>query len=255
MRQIGRRTGELQTRLREPPRHRRLRARADRAGRYRGVDRAPDRARRAHVFDLLAKSAAGLAEAEQRAGRPHATARSAIADHIRNSLPATVGAVKIRHHGDFHLGQVLIAKDDAFILDFEGEPRRRLAERRAKAPAARDVAGLIRSIDYATTAALANARQPHARGSATSSMPQTANVARTMAAEDSGEPTARRSRTRRCGPPMPWQAQNLLDFFLLEKAFYEIEYELTNRPPGCTFRSRDLAHPQAPGVVQSMSTS
>ena len=65
--------------------------------------------------------------------------------------------MKIRHHGDFHLGQVLIAKDDAFILDFEGEPGRSLAERRSKAPAARDVAGLIRSIDYSTTAALSNA--------------------------------------------------------------------------------------------------
>ena len=57
--------------------------------------------------------------------------------------------MKIRHHGDFHLGQVLIAKDDAYILDFEGEPRRTLDERRAKAPAARDVAGFLRSIDYA----------------------------------------------------------------------------------------------------------
>ena len=49
---------------------------------------------------------------------------------------------------------MLIAKDDIFIIDFEGEPRRTLAERRRKAPAARDVAGLIRSIDYSATAAL-----------------------------------------------------------------------------------------------------
>ena len=52
---------------------------------------------------------------------------------------------------------MLIVKDDAFILDFEGEPGRSLAERRRKAPAARDVAGLIRSIDYSTTAALSDA--------------------------------------------------------------------------------------------------
>ena len=66
-------------------------------------------------------------------------------------------ALKIRHHGDFHLGQVLMVKEDAVILDFEGEPRRSLDERRQKAPAARDIAGLIRSIDYSTTAALERA--------------------------------------------------------------------------------------------------
>src|SRR5258708_12251276 len=62
--------------------------------------------------------------------------------------------MKIRHHGDFHLGQMLIVKDDISIIDFEGEPRRSIEDRRRKAPAARDVAGLIRSIDYSATAAL-----------------------------------------------------------------------------------------------------
>ena len=52
---------------------------------------------------------------------------------------------------------MLVAKDDIFIIDFEGEPRRTLEERRGKAPAARDVAGLIRSIDYSATAALERA--------------------------------------------------------------------------------------------------
>src|SRR4029453_17607879 len=65
--------------------------------------------------------------------------------------------LNIRHHGDFHLGQMLIVKEDIFIIDFEGEPRRTLAERRMKAPAARDGAGLIRSIDYSVSAALERA--------------------------------------------------------------------------------------------------
>src|ERR1700755_1130897 len=68
-------------------------------------------------------------------------------------FPDPAQILKIRHHGDFHLGQMLIAKDDIFIIDFEGEPRRSLDERRRKAPAARDIAGLIRSIDYSTAAA------------------------------------------------------------------------------------------------------
>ena len=75
-------------------------------------------------------------------------------DRLHDLLPERIDAMKIRHHGDFHLGQMLIVKDDVFIIDFEGEPRRSLDERRRKAPAARDVAGLIRSIDYSATAAL-----------------------------------------------------------------------------------------------------
>ena len=83
--------------------------------------------------------------------------RATLNDRIGALLPPDIGGLKIRHHGDFHLGQMLIVKDDIFIIDFEGEPRRTLAERRRKAPAARDVAGLIRSIDYSATAALERA--------------------------------------------------------------------------------------------------
>src|SRR6201995_290519 len=59
------------------------------------------------------------------------------------------GALKTRIHGDFHLGQVLVASRDAYIIDFEGEPAASLAQRRAKARPLRDIAGLLRSIDYA----------------------------------------------------------------------------------------------------------
>src|SRR5205085_6900073 len=83
--------------------------------------------------------------------------RHSLSDRLKALLPRKIDGLNIRHHGDFHLGQILIVKDDVFIIDFEGEPRRSLEDRRRKAPAARDVAGLIRSIDYSATAALERA--------------------------------------------------------------------------------------------------
>src|SRR5262249_34898693 len=78
---------------------------------------------------------------------------------ISQLLKPDMEVMNIRQHGDFHLGQMVFAKDDVFIIDFEGEPQRSLAERREKVPAARDVAGLLRSIDYSATAALERALQ------------------------------------------------------------------------------------------------
>jgi maltose alpha-D-glucosyltransferase/alpha-amylase len=224
--QIGRRTGELQTALASRPDI------ADFAPEPVGaadvaawIERLIERSDR--TLNLLADKREGLAEAEQTLADRILKARQAITAHIRGLLPSAIGAVKIRHHGDFHLGQVLVAKDDAFILDFEGEPGRSLAERRSKAPAARDVAGLIRSIDYSTTAALSNATNlsPEERSILTPKL----KLWRDKAADEFW--TACRAATDPAlWPSDPAQAQNLLDFFLLEKAFYEMEYELMNRP-------------------------
>ena len=85
-----------------------------------------------------------------------------LPDRLRALLPRDIDCLNIRHHGNLHLGHLLIVKDDIFIIDFEGEPRRSIAERRRKAPAARDLAGLIRSIDCSTTAALERGAEGHA---------------------------------------------------------------------------------------------
>jgi maltose alpha-D-glucosyltransferase/alpha-amylase len=148
--------------------------------------------------------------------------------YLRELLPETVQAMKIRHHGDFHLGQMLIVKDDVVILDFEGEPRRSLAERRRKTPAARDVAGLIRSIDYSATAALERALKsaPDEHGKIARALDEwrERSVSAVLAAyrEFMVDP--------RLWPVEAAEAERLLDFFLLEKASYEIEYELAHRP-------------------------
>jgi maltose alpha-D-glucosyltransferase/alpha-amylase len=143
-------------------------------------------------------------------------------------LPRNIDAMKIRHHGDFHLGQMLIVKDDVVIIDFEGEPRRSIEDRRRKAPAARDVAGLIRSIDYSAIAALERALKsaPNEHG----------KIARALDGWRELSVSAFLSAYRqslsdaRLWPRSLESADRLLDFFLLEKAFYEIEYELAHRP-------------------------
>jgi len=226
LRQIGRRTGEMQSALASRPDI------ADFAPEpitpqdvAAWTERLVERAN--HTFDLLARKRGDLTESDQAMADRMIAARTAIADHIRRLLPPDISAVKVRHHGDFHLGQVLLAKDDAYILDFEGEPGRSLAERRAKAPAARDVAGLLRSIDYSTTAALFNA---------VSLTPEERNILvprlevwREKAAEEFWT-ACRQSSDPALWPDDPAVARQLLDFFLLEKAFYEMEYELMNRP-------------------------
>src|SRR5260370_39111467 len=105
----------------------------------------------------LARRRSDLTENDRRLVDALLSYRQSLPARLRELLPETIDAMKIRHHGDFHLGQMLIAKDDVSIIDFEGEPRRSIEDRRRKGPAARDVAGLMRSIDYSATAALKRA--------------------------------------------------------------------------------------------------
>jgi len=154
--------------------------------------------------------------------------RANLNDRLGALLPPDIGGLNIRHHGDFHLGQMLIAKDDIFIIDFEGEPRRTLADRRRKAPAARDVAGLIRSIDYSATAALERALnvapdEQGKLGAALSEWRDRASSAFLAAYRDT-------MTNPLLWPAAPQAGEQLLNFFLLEKAIYEIEYELAHRP-------------------------
>jgi trehalose synthase-fused probable maltokinase len=122
----------------------------------------------------------------------------------------------IRHHGDFHLGQTLWAGDDWVILDFEGEPARSLPERRRKRSPLRDVAGMLRSFAYAASASpLLNGVEP----------------------PDGWEEQARaqflagyRAAVEQSLVPSGSGMDRLLSVFELEKAVYELRYELNNRP-------------------------
>jgi maltose alpha-D-glucosyltransferase/alpha-amylase len=141
---------------------------------------------------------------------------------------ASVAAAKTRIHGDYHLGQVLVAQNDFFILDFEGEPARPLGERRAKHSPLKDVAGMLRSFDYAAWAAVA---------SLTEVQPGSVDAVRALAEgwrQASVAAFLAGYRETIAGyPSYPEDAaaaDRLLNLFLLEKALYEICYEAANRP-------------------------
>ena len=148
--------------------------------------------------------------------------------HAITEIPPAEAGQRIRIHGDYHLGQLLRARSDYIILDFEGEPARSLAERRAKQSPLRDVAGMLRSFSYAAYSALDHFTQRHS-GTARSLEPWAQLWQNAVSTEFL---TAWRI-TIGANPhltPQPLQAQCLLNAYLLEKALYELLYELNNRP-------------------------
>jgi maltose alpha-D-glucosyltransferase/alpha-amylase len=154
--------------------------------------------------------------------------RDQLFRQIRMLIPDEIEAWKTRFHGDFHLGQVLVVKNDFFIVDFEGEPARSLTDRRRKSSPLRDVAGMIRSFDYASFSAVRQLAE--ARPAAEPRMRQLAEAWRHRAVD--GFRAAYRKTMRGCVgyPASKKQAGAMLAFFTLEKAIYEVSYELANRP-------------------------
>jgi maltose alpha-D-glucosyltransferase / alpha-amylase len=131
---------------------------------------------------------------------------------------------KTRHHGDYHLGQVLLANNDFLIIDFEGEPSRPLAESRRKQSPLRDVAGMLRSFAYAKGAALLNAAQPATERAA-------AELDAWEAAARKAFLTAYAEATRGSQIFESFDdVRGLLELAEIEKLLYELRYELDNRP-------------------------
>jgi len=142
----------------------------------------------------------------------------------------------IRHHGDYHLGQVLRAPDGRFyVIDFEGEPARPLAERRERHSALRDVAGMLRSFAYA---AAAGAMAQDEDGTTPRAATDAAEWERAVRAAflagyagGEGEDALRGAgATSALLPDGGEPTRHLLALFEIEKAFYELAYELNNRP-------------------------
>jgi maltose alpha-D-glucosyltransferase/alpha-amylase len=169
----------------------------------------------------------GLNETVQNTAKRLLAQRKTITERLNACISGQLKAFKTRYHGDYHLGQVLVTQNDFVITDFEGEPVRPFSERCYKHSPLRDVAGMLRSFNYAADTALANACaeklsdlakfEPLLRDWETE-VSQNFLAAYELAGHSSGLTGTARSQ------------RGLLDLFLLEKALYELRYELNDRP-------------------------
>ncbi len=191
----------------------------------------------ARTFELLRRRLETLAP-EARALAEHVLLREPELDAMLARITRRrIDVVRTRLHGDYHLGQVLWTGDDFKIIDFEGEPGRPLSQRRFKRSPLRDVAGLLRSIRYASVAALRSGRhRPE-------DVPRLEPWARAWSLWNKAAFLGgylERARGTRIVPKLDADLQLLLDFFLLEKCVYEIGYELNNRPEWLEIPMRNL---------------
>jgi maltose alpha-D-glucosyltransferase/alpha-amylase len=169
-----------------------------------------------------------------------------IMGRFRRLLELKIDAARIRIHGDYHLGQVLWTGRDFVIIDFEGEPARPLGERRIKRSPLRDVAGMLRSFHYAAYTALARETSDPVSDNPAFLEPwalfwyQRVGATFLQAYLDATPPGG-------ILPPEGQQMRVLLEVFMLEKALYELRYELNNRP--------EWARIPIQGILQQLETA
>ncbi len=183
------------------------------------------------VFPLLGKRIRTLPEAVRDEAREVLDREPEILKRFRSILDRKITAMRVRVHGDYHLGQVLFTGKDFVIIDFEGEPAHSLSARRIKRSPLRDVAGMLRSFHYAANAPLI--------GKTGMGLYRTDEAARV-------EPWAQcwsiwvsvvflkayleASAEASFLPRSRDELSALLQLYLLEKSVYELGYELNNRP-------------------------
>jgi maltose alpha-D-glucosyltransferase/alpha-amylase len=192
----------------------------------------------ARIYERLSKNLPNLPEERAELGRRVLGARSKVMGAYAGLLDHLIPTMKIRVHGDYHLGQVLMTGDDVLILDFEGEPARPLSERKLKRSPWKDVAGMLRSFHYAIHSAwpkeesLSGERKAVAEARA-EKWPQ--------AMADSFLRAYLETAKDASFIPPEKDREILLRAYLMEKAVYELGYELNNRP--------DWAHIPMAGIL------
>jgi maltose alpha-D-glucosyltransferase / alpha-amylase len=181
-----------------------------------------------HAYDLLRKAMSGLPDDAVELAASLLSRRTRTLDTLDATALNNISGQRIRIHGDYHLGQILRVKTDFVILDFEGEPARPLEARRTKHSPLKDIAGMLRSFNYAAWAALMkySSRRPEDQ---TRLEPWAQLWDRAMSAEFM-HAYCKTISSGALVPKNPSSFRALLDLYLLEKAFYELAYELNSRP-------------------------
>ncbi len=191
------------------------------------------------IFAVLQKKLPELPEAFREEAKQVLAAEAQILASEQRLLQQNAPASKIRIHGDFHLGQVLSTGKDFVILDFEGEPARPLGERKLKRSALRDVAGMMRSFQYAAYSAL---WRPTIRAEDAPFLERWADLWYRQMSATFLESYLKTTVGATFLPEKESDLQVMLEAYLIDKAVYEVGYELNHRPDWVVIPIRGIKH-------------
>jgi maltose alpha-D-glucosyltransferase/alpha-amylase len=191
------------------------------------------------AFALLQKKLPDLPEAFRVEATQVLAAEQQILAAEQQTLECHASASKIRIHGDYHLGQLLSTGKDFVILDFEGEPARPLSERKLKRSALRDVTGMMRSFQYAAYAAL---WRPSMRSEDVPFLERWADLWCRQMSATFLESYLEAATGAIFLPQNESDLRTLLEAYLLDKAVYEVGYELNHRPDWVVIPIRGIKH-------------
>src|SRR2546425_674665 len=235
---FGQRTGELHLALASCPDDPAFRPEPFNAMAHRSVYQTMRTTLR-RTFTLLEKKLLELSAAFRNEAKEVLAAEQEILAREKRLLDRRTNAAKIRIHGDYHLGQLLYTGKDFVILDFEGEPARPLSERKLKRSALRDVAGMMRSFQYAAYSAL---WQPAMRAEDVPFLERWADLWYRQMSSTFLQSYLQTASGAMFIPQNSDDLQVLLEAYLLDKAVYEIGYELNNRPDWVIIPIRGIKH-------------
>ena len=235
---IGQRTGEMHLALAAEPNDPVFAPEPFNAMAQRSVYQSM-RASLRKAFGLLQKKIPDLPEAFRAEAAEVLASEQQILAQEKRILQHHVDAAKIRIHGDYHLGQVLYTGKDFIILDFEGEPARALSERKLKRSALRDVTGMMRSFQYAAYSAL---WQPSTRAEDVPYLERWADLWYRQMSAIFLESYLTTTAGATFLPKKESDLQILLEAYLLDKAVYEVGYELNHRPDWVVIPVRGIKH-------------
>ncbi|KQQ55831.1 alpha-amylase [Pseudomonas sp. Leaf127] len=228
-RNLGQRLGEMHQVLAAPTDN------PDFAVENTSADEARDTARRVQAqieraLKLLEQRKGDLQAEDRQRVDSLLTQREHIQAHVLTLAEASAGGLRMRVHGDLHLGQVLVVKGDAYLIDFEGEPVRPLQERRGKYSPFKDVGGVLRSFDYAAAMAARSAQSVDTSPEAAAARQQVAGTYLSQAREAFLDGYRQASVSIAHAWKDPQGENAALELFTLEKTAYEVIYEAENRP-------------------------